>query len=98
VAVVGFDNHLLIAVQLALGHANGAGPRQAALPCRLIRRKSGNAPASERGAWASLNAGGSWIRWWFHALRAVRRCWWVSRADLDDPLSSAVLPFPPTQN
>ncbi len=61
VAVVGFDNQLLIAaevrpalttialphyemgrqaVQLALGHANGAGPRQVALPCRLVRRKS----------------------------------------------------------
>jgi LacI family transcriptional regulator len=67
VAVVGFDNQLLIAgqvrpplttialphyemgrqaVRLALGHSDGAdeadgsGPRQVALPCRLVRRKS----------------------------------------------------------
>ncbi len=61
VAVVGFDNQLLIAAQvrpalttialphyemgrqavrLALGHAGGAGPRQLALPCHLVRRKS----------------------------------------------------------
>ncbi len=62
VAVVGFDNQLLIAaevrpalttialphyemgkqaMQLALGHANGAQvAQQVALPCRLVRRKS----------------------------------------------------------
>lgn len=61
VAVVGFDNQLLIAaqvrpalttialphyemgrqaVQLALSHPDGAGSRQAALPCRLVIRKS----------------------------------------------------------
>jgi LacI family transcriptional regulator len=61
VAVVGFDNQLLIATQvrpalttialplydmgkhaaqLALGHAKDAAPRQVALPCRLVTRKS----------------------------------------------------------
>ena len=61
VAVVGFDNQLLIAaqvrpalttialphyemgkhaVQQALGHAKDAAPRQVALPCRLVTRKS----------------------------------------------------------
>jgi LacI family transcriptional regulator len=61
VAVVGFDNQVLLAtqvrpglttialphyemgkqaVQLALGHADGAGPRQVALACRLVVRKS----------------------------------------------------------
>jgi LacI family transcriptional regulator len=61
VAVVGFDNQLLIATQvrpalttialphyemgkhaaqLALGHAKDAAPRQIALPCRLVTRKS----------------------------------------------------------
>ena len=28
------------AVQLALGHADGTDPREVALPCRLVRRKS----------------------------------------------------------